>query len=108
VVLRIVQDENVTQEVVQDVFLKIWDKIDRYDANKGRLFTWMLNLSRNAAIDKIRSKEIKKSTKTDKVEDNVYTIDRQSNVEMSIDGIGVPELLTDLVEEQRFVKNDLF
>jgi len=68
----------------------------------------MLNLSRNAAIDKIRSKEIKKSTKTDKVEDNVYTIDRQSNVEMSIDGIGVPELLTDLVEEQRFVKNDLF
>lgn len=107
-VLRIVQDENVTQEVVQDVFLKIWDKIDRYDANKGRLFTWMLNLSRNAAIDKIRSKEIKKSTKTDKVEDNVYTIDRQSNVEMSIDGIGVPELLTDLVEEQRFVKNDLF
>lgn len=59
-VLRIVQDENVTQEVVQDVFLKIWDKIDRYDANKGRLFTWMLNLSRNAAIDKIRSKEIKK------------------------------------------------
>ena len=35
-------------------FLKIWDKINQFDAQKGRLFTWMLNLTRNAAIDKIK------------------------------------------------------
>lgn len=108
VVLRIVEDEEVTQEVVQDIFLKIWEKIDRYDAKKGRLFTWMLNLSRNAAIDKIRSKEIKKVAKTDTVEDNVYTIEQRNNVEMSIDGIGVRDVLAGLVEDQRFVIKKIY
>lgn len=100
---RIIQDEDVTSEVIQDVFLKIWNKIGMYDAQKGRLFTWMINLTRNAAIDKIRSKEIKRSAKTDSIDDNVYTIDRQNSTESSVDGIGVKELMDDLVEEQRFV-----
>lgn len=108
VVQRIVQNEDVTEEVVQDIFLKIWDKIGNYDSKKGRLFTWMLNLSRNAAIDKIRSKEIKKSTKTDAVEDNVYTIEQRNNEEMSVDGIGVKELLVDLVEDQQFVIQKIY
>lgn len=102
-VQRIVQDEDVTAEVVQDIFLKIWNKIGMYDAKKGRLFTWMLNLSRNAAIDKIRSKEIKRSAKTDSIDEYVYTIDRQNSTETSVDGIGVRALMDDLVEEQRFV-----
>ena len=102
-VQRIVQDDDVTAEVVQDIFLKIWNKIEMYDPQKGRLFTWMLNLSRNAAIDKIRSKEIKRSAKTDSIDEYVYTIDRQSSTETSVDGIGVRALMDDLVEEQRFV-----
>ncbi|WP_316931889.1 RNA polymerase sigma factor [Roseivirga seohaensis] len=102
-VQRIVQDDDVTAEVVQDIFLKIWNKIEMYDPQKGRLFTWMLNLSRNAAIDKIRSKEIKRSAKTDSIDEYVYTIDRQNSTETSVDGIGVRALMDDLVEEQRFV-----
>jgi RNA polymerase sigma factor (sigma-70 family) len=105
---RIIQDEDVTSEVVQDIFLKIWNKIDMYDAQKGRLFTWMINLTRNAAIDKIRSKEIKRSAKTDSIDDNVYTIDRQNSAESSVDGIGVKELMDDLVEEQRFVLTKVY
>lgn len=100
---RIVQDDDITREVVQDVFLKIWNKIELYNAQKGRLFTWMLNLTRNTAIDKMRSKEIKRSAKTDSIDEYVYTIDRQKNTESSVDGIGVKELMNDLVEEQRFI-----
>lgn len=74
-----------------------------YSAQKGRLFTWMLNLTRNASIDKMRSKEIKRSAKTDSIDDYVYSIDRQKNTESSVDGIGVKELMNDLVEEQRFI-----
>lgn len=101
--LRIIQNEEVTSEVIQDIFLKIWDKIDQYDSSKGRFFTWMLNMTRNASIDKIRSKEINKSGKTDSVDDYVYTIDSQHNTMMSVDGIGVKELMKDLAEEQQFV-----
>ena len=52
--LRIIQDEEITREVVQDIFLKIWDKIEQYDAKKGRLFTWLLRIVKNKAIDSIR------------------------------------------------------
>lgn len=101
--LRIIENEEVTREVIQDIFLKIWNKIDQYDSSKGRFFTWMLNMTRNASIDKIRSKEINKSGKTDSVDDYVYTIDNQHNTTLSVDGIGVKELMKDLAEEQQFV-----
>lgn len=101
--MRIIQNEEITKEVVQDIFLKIWDKIEQYDAQKGRLFTWMLNMARNAAIDKLRSKEIKRSAKTDPMESSVYTVDQQNNTEIPIDGIGIKELITNLDQEQQFV-----
>ena len=108
IVLRIIRNEEVSQEVVQDIFLKIWDKIAQYDDQKGRLFTWILNLGRNAAIDNVHSKEIKKSTKTDTVEDNVYTIETRNSEEMPTDGIGVEEVLTDLIEDQQFVIKKIY
>ena len=45
IVLRIVRNEDVAEEVLQDVFLKIWDRVSTYDSSKGRLFTWMLNIA---------------------------------------------------------------
>ena len=106
--LRIIQDEEITQEVVQDVFLKIWDKIALYDENKGRLFTWMLNLTRNAAIDKVRSKEIKRSAKTDGIESSVYTIDLQNSTEIPVDGIGLKALISELDPDQQFVLQKVY
>lgn len=100
---RIIQNEEITSEVIQDIFLKIWHKIDQYDSSKGRFFTWMLNMTRNAAIDKIRSKEISRSGKTDSIDDFVYTVDSQNKTELQIDAIGLKELMDDLAEEQRFV-----
>lgn len=103
IILRILQDQKVAEEVLQDVFMKIWDKINTYDDKKGRLFTWMLNLSRNLAIDKLRSKEIKKVGKTDDIEENVYHIEKDYLVQQSVDGIGVKELLTKLRSEERLI-----
>jgi RNA polymerase sigma-70 factor (ECF subfamily) len=108
VVSRIVQKEELAEEVLQDVFLKIWDKIDSYDASKGKLFTWMLNIARNQAIDKLRSREISKSNKTKDIDSLVHTIDNQEQVEQHIDGIGVAEILKALPEEQRFVVDYLY
>ncbi len=53
---RIINDEQQAQDVLQEAFVKIWFNIDKYDDTKGRLFTWMLNLTRNLAIDHYRSR----------------------------------------------------
>lgn len=108
VVSRVIQKEEVAEEVLQDVFLKIWDKIDSYDPQKGKLFTWMLNLARNLAIDKTRSKEISKEGKTSGIDNLVNRIDRREFAEQGIDSIGVKDILVGLPEEQKFVVEHLY
>lgn len=108
VVLRVIKDEDIAQEVLQDAFLKIWDKIETYDASKGKLFTWMLNVTRNLAIDRTRSKEMSKGKKTDDLDLLVNRIDNQEQSELQVDAIGLKETLDRLPEEQRFVIEHLY
>jgi RNA polymerase sigma-70 factor (ECF subfamily) len=103
VISRIIKKEELAEEILQDVFLKIWDRIETYDAEKGKLFTWMLNIARNQAIDKTRSKEFSKGKKTDDIETLVSKVDKSDFTETKIEGIGLQELLKRLPEEQRFV-----
>ena len=100
---ELLKKEELAEEVLQDVFLKIWDRIDTYDATKGKLFTWMLNIARNQAIDKTRSKEFSKGKKTDDIENFVSKVDREEYVEQKVDVIGLQELLKLLPEDQSFV-----
>jgi RNA polymerase sigma-70 factor (ECF subfamily) len=83
--------------------MKIWEKIDTYDATKGRLFTWMLNIARNQAIDKTRSKEFSKDKKTGDIEKFVNRIDNEGFVEQTVESIGLQQLLKSLPEDQRFI-----
>lgn len=107
-ILRVVRDEDISQEVLQDAFLKMWNKIDSYDSSKGKLFTWMLNVTRNLAIDRTRSKEIQKDKKTDDLDLLVNRIDSQEQAELQVDAIGLKEVLDKLSGEQRFVIEHLY
>lgn len=102
-IIRIVNDEKVAEEVLHDAFMKIWDKIEAFDPDRGRLFTWMLNLTKNLSIDKLRSKEIKRSQKTDDISNNVYNIDRDNLTHQHEEDIGVKELLENLREEEKLI-----
>jgi RNA polymerase sigma-70 factor (ECF subfamily) len=108
IILRIVRSEEVAQEVMHDAFIKAWKNINSYSAEKGRLYTWLVNISRNTSIDRLRSKEIKKTGKTDSVADNVYTIDKANSTELSIDGIGLENVLNQLSDELRFVIEQMY
>jgi len=59
---KVVRDEELAQDVLQESFVKIWKKADTYDATKAKLFTWLFRITRNTAIDKLRSV----NTKSDK------------------------------------------
>lgn len=108
VIFRVLKKEAIAEEVLQDVFMKIWDRFENYDASKGRLFTWMLNIARNQAIDKTRSKEISKEQKTGGIENVVSRIDNEEYFEQSVEGIGVRDILKALPEEQKFVVEHLY
>jgi len=95
-------DEELAKEGLQDVFLKIWDNIDRYNPHKGRLFTWMAQIARNTAIDISRSKRFKKKGKTGSLPDYVYNSSQLSE-ESTTEDIGLQRVLQQLSEEERKV-----
>ena len=108
VISRIVPDQELANEVLQDAFLRIWQKADTYDPEKGRLFTWMFNIARNLAIDKLRSAEMRRKEKTASMSGFVSDIEEQGTREKIGDNLGVRELLDDLREEERFVVEKLY
>ena len=68
IISSIIQREEIAEEVLQDTFLKIWQQADKFDAKKGRLFTWMARIARNTAIDRLRSKNYKAGQRLSQVE----------------------------------------
>lgn len=108
IISRIIKNEDIGQEVLQDTFLRIWDRIDQYDPAKGRLFTWMLNVARNQAIDRTRSKEFTKTSKTEDLENVVSTVESNVTSDQRADTLGLTELLNRLSDEHRFVVTYLY
>ncbi len=99
VILRVLGDEHTSQDVLQEAFVKIWQRIDQYDPAKGRLYTWMLNIARNAAVDKLRSKGEIMKTKIHTGEDIVYNETVAVGSEQSTDTIGLRKLVAELKPE---------
>ncbi|MGY3089918.1 RNA polymerase sigma factor (sigma-70 family) [Hymenobacter sp. UYAg731] len=55
VIWRVVHDEALAQDVLQEGLLKVWSSIGSYDPSRGRLYTWLARLCCNCAIDALRS-----------------------------------------------------
>ena len=99
IVLKIVRIEETAQDVLQDCFVKIWKNIESYNSDKGTLFTWILNIARNTAIDKTRSKEYKNTRKSSSIENRV--LEKNNNVKTEIDHIGLNSIVEKLKMEYR-------
>lgn len=103
VIVRIVNDNDLAEDILQDTFVKIWNSFSSYSTEKGRLFTWMVNIARNLAIDKIRSKDFKNQGKNQELENNVTFIDEQRNTVYKPELLGVKELVERLKPEQKSI-----
>ena len=103
VISRIIADSAIAEDVLQESFVKIWHSFAGYDATKGRLFTWMVNIARNLSIDKTRSKDFKNNNKNQDIENNVTIIDEQNSSVYKPELMGVRELTEKLKPEQKLI-----
>jgi len=103
VISRIVIDTAIAEDILQETFVKIWHSFSGYSAEKGRLFTWMVNIARNLAIDKIRSKDFKNQNKNQQIENNVTFIDEQRNTVYKPELMGVKDLVRALKPDQKSI-----
>lgn len=97
VIYTIIKDEETAEEVLQDVFLKIWENATSYDSTKGRFFTWILNIARNSSIDKLRSKSFKNSQQNLNSDNFVDIIESKTHFSAAVDAIGIKKYI-DILE----------
>jgi RNA polymerase sigma-70 factor (ECF subfamily) len=57
IAFKILSDSKEAEDVLQEVFLQIWDKAGQYDSRLGKPVSWAVTLTRNKAIDHIRSSQ---------------------------------------------------
>ncbi len=96
IIHSIIKDAAIAEEVLQDVFIKIWNNASSYNSDKGRFFTWILNIARNASIDKIRSKDFKNKKLNLKSDNFVDILESKSNFFGKIDAIGLQKYIDSL------------
>ncbi len=103
VISRIITDTATAEDVLQETFVKIWHSFASYSTEKGRLFTWMVNIARNLAIDKLRSKDYKNQNKNQELENNVTFIDEQRNTVYKPELMGIKDLVQTLKPDQKVI-----
>lgn len=61
-IYQILQDQKESEDVLQEAFVQMWKKASTYDAARSGLFTWAVMISRNKAIDRLRSRQRRQRT----------------------------------------------
>lgn len=103
--LKIVKDSKVAEDVLQESFSKIWKNIDSYDDNKGSFFTWVLNITRNTAIDELRSL---KRTPTFEAENETSLFKSGDNNTTKTNHIGLDDIIETLPKNEKIIIEYLF
>ena len=100
---RILTDEQLAQDVVQEVFLAIWRDVSRFDATRGGFSTWLLSMTHHKAVDSVRREENlrKRRTSADlldgresdapKVDEAVWSLVRRERVREVLKTLPAPQ-----------------
>ncbi|GAA3754988.1 RNA polymerase sigma factor [Flavobacterium ginsengiterrae] len=96
VISVLIKNREEAEDVLQEVFVKIWKNIDMYSETKGRFYTWILNIARNTSIDKLRSKNFNDGLKNLSSDNFVHLLDDSNKLTNKIDAIGIQEFVKKL------------
>lgn len=102
-ILQVITEVETANDVLQETFVQIWKNIEKYDERKGRLFTWMLRLTRNMAINQTRAKNYKVHHKNEELTDYVNIIDTTSQQTIPDHHIGLRQQVHKLRPEYKDV-----
>ena len=103
IIQQIIPDKEIAADVLQEAFILAWKGIDKYDASKGRLFTWLFNVTRNCAINTTRSKNYKSQQKNDSLDNYVTYGNENESQELNINQIGLRKQVHQLRQDYKNV-----
>lgn len=101
--LHIVKQQETAEDLLQECFIKFSRHIGSYDTAKSRLFTWMLNIARNTAIDHIRSRSSQKQKSTFEISSISGEVENNYFQSLNTDTIGVKNIIASLSQKQKLI-----
>jgi len=87
--MKFLKQDADAQDVMQDVFIQIWDKANLYDPAKGKPLTWALTLTRNRSIDRIRAIQRRSRLRDDFEKETV--MDESAGLREALSGVDASE-----------------
>jgi RNA polymerase sigma-70 factor, ECF subfamily len=96
IISNIVKETSDAEDVLQETFIKIWKNVATYDPSKGRFYTWILNIARNTALDKVKSKSYNNTQKNLNSDNFVHLLEDSTNINARLDSIGINEFVKKL------------
>ncbi|TYA53240.1 RNA polymerase sigma factor [Formosa maritima] len=105
VILKVLNNEELAQDALQETFIKVWKKSKSYDADKAKLFTWLYRIAYNTAIDKVRSKSNKDQKEIQIEASNVYKLTSEG---LNQDVMDIKTHLKSIDKKYQIVINALF
>lgn len=108
IICKVVKNSDDAENLLQDTFVKVWTYIDSYDTSKGRLFTWLLNIARNTAINFLRAQQKTEFTDIQTLTDGVYTERNSITDAINVGHIGVADTVSRLDPKLRQIINLIY
>ncbi|MEP7196487.1 MAG: sigma-70 family RNA polymerase sigma factor [Saprospiraceae bacterium] len=102
IILKVVKSESEAESLLQDSFVKIWKNISQYDSSKGRLFTWLVTIARNVAIDYCRSSYFIKKNLIQN-ESNYVDNKKLSSEMFELDYLGIDKIVNSLDDKLKHI-----
>ncbi|MCX7877808.1 MAG: sigma-70 family RNA polymerase sigma factor [Ignavibacteria bacterium] len=99
-IYRIIQRKDLAEDLLQEVFVKIWMNIESYDPDKSKFSTWIVNIARNLTIDTLRSKNFKNQSKNLSDDSYVNIVDDEVSFSINTDYIGIDEVLNKVLSDE--------
>jgi RNA polymerase sigma-70 factor (ECF subfamily) len=104
--LRIVRDQEMAEDLVQETFIRVWSRAQAFDSHRGALGAWVLAVARNRAIDYLRSVDgrmARSSYELVEMENPALFANVESQIVMSDQADRIREAMSKLSPSQRIV-----
>jgi RNA polymerase sigma-70 factor, ECF subfamily len=108
VICKVIKNDDFASDVLQDSFVKIWKNIATYIPEKSSLFTWILNITRNTAIDFIRSKNYKAGMENQSLDESVSILENKEADTLNVNTIGIKDKALGLDEKYSVLIEKLY
>ncbi|MCP3764918.1 sigma-70 family RNA polymerase sigma factor [Domibacillus sp. A3M-37] len=98
---RMTGRRDLSEEIVQEVFIKVWTKPDLYDESKGKFSSWLLTVTRNSSIDHMRRKNEQTEALTERDDLQSQETAIEDLIQWKEEGTELRKAITHLAENQR-------